>query len=86
MFTKKLKKATCTTLCASMVLTGACTGFPGTAASVSAAGTNILDNPSFSTDAGGWFATTADTAKLEFVNDGKGLIHGIPLHRLLKTR
>ncbi len=72
MFTKKLKKVTCTTLCASMVLTGACTGFPGTAASVSAAGTNILDNPSFSTDAGGWFATTADTAKLEFVNDGKG--------------
>lgn len=37
-----------------------------------AAGTNILDNPSFGTDASGWFATTADTAKLEFVNDGKG--------------
>lgn len=35
-------------------------------------GTNILDNPSFDGNTEGWFATTADTAKLEFVNDGKG--------------
>ncbi len=72
MFLRKLKKITCTVLCASMVLTSACTGFTGMVARVSAAGVNLLDNPSFSKDANGWFATTADTAKLEFINDGKG--------------
>jgi len=35
-------------------------------------GTNILDNPSFDGNTEGWFATTADTAELEFANDGKG--------------
>lgn len=35
-------------------------------------GTNILDNPSFDGGADGWFATTVDTAKLEFINDGNG--------------
>ena len=38
-----------------------------------AAGSNILDNPSFTTDTSGWFATTGDnSAKLEFMSDGKG--------------
>ena len=46
MFLRKLKKITCTVLCASMVLTSACTGFTGMVARVSAAGVNLLDNPS----------------------------------------
>ena len=72
MLAKKLKKIACTTLCASMALTVPGTGIPGITAFVSASDTNILDNASFGKDAGNWFATTADTAKLEFVNDGNG--------------
>lgn len=72
MLIQKLKKMLCTALCASMVLTGFGTAVPGISTAVYAAGANILDNPSFQTDTSGWFATTADTAKLEFVNDGKG--------------
>jgi len=72
MFTRNLRKVTCTTLCASMVLTGAFTGFPETVANASAEDANILNNPSFSENTDGWFATTMGTAKLEFVNDGKG--------------
>ena len=68
---KKRKKILCTVLCASMVLTGIST-WTAENTVVSASGTNILDNASFKTDTGSWFATTADTAKLEFINDGKG--------------
>ncbi len=72
MLVNKRKKILCTALCASMVLTGIGTGITENIVVVSASGTNILDNASFKTDTEGWFATTADTAKLEFINDGKG--------------
>ena len=72
MFTREFKKVTCATLCASMILTGASISFPGTVASVSAEDGNLLDNPSFTSDESGWFATTTGTGKLEYVNDGNG--------------
>ena len=37
---------------------------------------NILDNPSFESNANGWFATTADTATLEFISNGYDNIGG----------
>lgn len=76
MLVKKLKKIACTTLCTSMALTNFGTGIPEITAVVSASDTNILDNASFRTDTGSWFATTVDTAKLEFINDGKGYDNG----------
>ena len=59
-----------------MALTNFGTGIPEITAVVSASDTNILDNASFRTDTGSWFATTVDTAKLEFINDGKGYDNG----------
>lgn len=47
MVLKKSKKITCAVLCSAIVITGTGTAFPGNAADASAAGGNILDNPSF---------------------------------------
>lgn len=74
MLRKRLKKLTCLALCTAMGITGGMSVVPyiNGIVEVSAEDTNLLDNASFGSDTSGWFATTADTAKLEFVNDGNG--------------
>lgn len=73
MLKKRLQKIACIVLSAAMAVTGAGTGLSGNTVNVSAESKNILDNPSFAANTDGWFATTGDnSAKLEFVNDGKG--------------
>ena len=72
-----LKKAFCATLSAAMALTGGSFMPPGVTGTVKVSAEetgngakNIVNNPSFEKDAEGWFATTADNAKLEFISSG----------------
>ena len=72
-----LKKAFCATLSATMALTGGSFMPPGVTGTVKVSAEetgngakNLVNNPSFEKDAEGWFATTADNAKLEFISSG----------------